>query len=135
MAELTSASCWLVARRLLSCSGLRFGAPFAKRWRLRLRWTAIQLVHDLREVIAGLGGLAEGEVVGNGHKGIRRSVAALWAAGRPLQPAPYARAVATVDITELALEIGFLAGYNAVADDERKEHQHHQQPEIVERDG
>src|SRR6516225_1996489 len=52
-----------------------------------------------------------------------------------LQPAPYARAVATVDITELALEIGFLAGHNAVADDERKGHQHHQQPEILERDG
>ena len=64
MAELSSASCWLGAWRLLSCSGLRFGAPFAKRWRLRLRWTAIQLVHDLREVIAGLGGLAEGEAFG-----------------------------------------------------------------------
>src|SRR5262249_47607794 len=35
-----------------------------------------------------------------------------------LQPAAYARAVATVDIAELALEIGFLAGHYAVADDE-----------------
>ena len=38
MAELSSASCWLGARRLLSCSGLRFGAPFARRCRLRLKW-------------------------------------------------------------------------------------------------
>jgi hypothetical protein len=52
-----------------------------------------------------------------------------------LQPASYAQAVATIDITELALEIGFLAGHYAVADDEREEHQYHQQPEIVERDG
>src|SRR5215472_13256523 len=33
-----------------------------------------------------------------------------------LQPAPYARAVAAVDIAEFALEIGFLAGHDAVAD-------------------
>ena len=39
---------------------------------------------------------------------------------------PYARAVATVDIAELALEIGFLAGHYAVADDEREWRQHHQ---------
>src|SRR5215475_11952378 len=52
-----------------------------------------------------------------------------------LQPAPYARAVATVDIAELALEIVFLAGHYAVADDERAGHQHYQQPEIVESDG
>src|SRR5215471_5004176 len=51
-----------------------------------------------------------------------------------LQPAPYARAVAAVDIAEFALEIGFLAGHDAIADDERERHQHHQQPEIVERD-
>src|SRR5215813_9929089 len=51
-----------------------------------------------------------------------------------LQPAPYTRAVATVDIAELALEIGFLAGHYAVADDEREGDQHHQQPEIIERD-
>jgi hypothetical protein len=43
-------------------------------------------------------------------------------------------AVATVDITELAFEVGFLAGHYAVADDQREGHQHHQQPEIVERD-
>jgi len=41
-----------------------------------------------------------------------------------LQPAPYARAVATVGIAELALEIVFLADHNAVADDEREGHQH-----------
>ena len=41
----------------------------------------------------------------------------------------------TIDITEPALEIGFLAGHYAVTDDEREGHQHHQQPEIVERDG
>src|SRR5215470_9664452 len=52
-----------------------------------------------------------------------------------LQPAPYARAVATVDVTELALEIGLFAGHYAVVDDEREGHQHHQQPQIVERDG
>jgi hypothetical protein len=33
---------------------------------------------------------------------------------------PDARAVATVDITELALEIDFLAAHYAVADDERQ---------------
>src|SRR5262249_61432276 len=55
--------------------------------------------------------------------------------GRALQPAPYTRAVATVDIAELALEIGFLAGHYAVADDEGEGHQHDQQPEIVERNG
>ena len=57
---------------LRSCSGLRSGAPFAERWRRRLSWTdsltQIQLVHDLREVIAGLGGLAEGEPIGDGCK-------------------------------------------------------------------
>src|SRR5262249_37581725 len=52
-----------------------------------------------------------------------------------LQPAPHARAVRTVNITERALKIGFLAGHYAVADDEREGHQHYQQPEIVERDG
>jgi len=58
------------------------------------------------------------------------------ATGRgPLQPAPYARAVATVDITELELEINFLAGHYAIVDDERERQQHQQQPEIVERDG
>src|SRR5262249_59227528 len=40
-----------------------------------------------------------------------------------------------VHIAELALEIGFLAGHYAVADDKRERHQHDQQPEIVERDG
>ena len=41
----------------------------------------------------------------------------------------------TIDITEPALEIGFLAGHYAVTDDEREGHQHHQLSEIVERDG
>src|SRR5262245_8181544 len=52
-----------------------------------------------------------------------------------LQPAPHTRAVTAIDVTELALEIGFLVGHYAVADDERKGHQHYQQPEIVESDG
>src|SRR4051794_20017519 len=52
-----------------------------------------------------------------------------------LQPAPYTRAVATIDITELALEVDFFAGHYAVADHEGEGHQHHQQPDIVERDG
>ena len=32
-----------------------------------------------------------------------------------LQPAPYPRAVAAIDVPELALEIGFLAGDHTVA--------------------
>src|SRR6516164_3146250 len=51
-----------------------------------------------------------------------------------LQPAPYARAVARIDITGRALEIGFLAAHYPVADDEREGYQHHQQLETVERD-
>ena len=39
---------------------------------------------------------------------------------RSLEPAPYAHAVATVLITEIAREISFLARHHAVADDERK---------------
>src|SRR6266508_4280808 len=35
-----------------------------------------------------------------------------------LEPAPHTRAVAAIDVAELALEIGFLAGDNTVADDE-----------------
>src|SRR5215471_4947247 len=54
---------------------------------------------------------------------------------RALQPAPHARAVGTVNITELALKIGFFAGDYAVANDEREGHQHYQKPEIVERNG
>jgi hypothetical protein len=57
-----------------------------------------------------------------------------WPRGA-LQPAPYTQAVVAVEIAELALEIGFLAGHDAVADDQREGHQHLQQPEIVERDG
>src|SRR5882757_10916796 len=52
-----------------------------------------------------------------------------------LQPAPYPRAVAAIDVPELALEIGFLAGDHAVADDKREGHQRHQQPETVEGNG
>jgi len=52
-----------------------------------------------------------------------------------VKPAAYSRPVATVDITELALEIGFFAGHYAVADDEREGHQHHQHLDIVERNG
>src|SRR5262245_2604841 len=52
-----------------------------------------------------------------------------------LQPAPHTRAVTAINVAELALEIGFLVGHYAVADDERKGHQHYQQPEIVESDG
>ena len=52
-----------------------------------------------------------------------------------LHPAPHTRAVATIDITELAPQIGFLAGHYAVADDQREGHKHHRQPEIIERDG
>src|SRR5215831_12142068 len=39
-----------------------------------------------------------------------------------LQPAPYARAVAAADITELALQIGFLAGDDAVPDHQVERH-------------
>jgi hypothetical protein len=69
-------------------------------------------------------------------KQLKAAIAALPAQIRQqaLQPAPYARAVTAVDITELALEIGFLAGHHAVADDEREGHQHRQLPDIVERD-
>ena len=67
MAELSSASCWLGARHLLSCFGLRFGAPFARRCRAgrsgRIA-SPIQLDNDLSEIIAGLGGLTEGEALG-----------------------------------------------------------------------
>src|SRR5882757_5389365 len=52
-----------------------------------------------------------------------------------LQPAPYPRAVAAIDVSELALEIGFLAGDHTVADDKREGHQPHQQPEAVEGNG
>src|SRR5215831_5696690 len=39
-----------------------------------------------------------------------------------LRPAPYARAVAAADITELALQIGFLAGDDAVPDHQVERH-------------
>ena len=43
-------------------------------------FTNSQLLHDLREVITGLGGLPAGIAFGNGHNRVRSSVAALWAA-------------------------------------------------------
>jgi hypothetical protein len=55
---------------------------------------------------------------------------------RRLQPSPYMRAAAAIDITELALEIGFLAGNDAVTDEDhkRRQHQQQQQSEIAECD-
>src|SRR5262249_60299235 len=47
---------------------------------------------------------------------------------RALQPGAYTRAVATVDIAQLALGIGFLAGGYTGADDEGGGHHHDQQP-------
>src|SRR5215471_20451919 len=52
-----------------------------------------------------------------------------------LEPAPHTRAVVAIDVTELALEIGFLAGDYAVADDEGEGCQRQQQPEAVEGNG
>ena len=52
-----------------------------------------------------------------------------------LEPAPHTRAVVAIDVTELALEIGFLAGDYAVADDEGEGCQCQQQPEAVEGNG
>src|SRR5205823_11592362 len=57
-----------------------------------------------------------------------------WPA-KVLHPAPYPRAVAAIDVSELALEIGFLAGDHTVADDKREGHQRRQQPEAVEGNG
>ena len=44
-------------------------------------------------------------------------------------------AVTAIGVTELALEISFLARHHAVADDETERHQRHQHPKAVERDG
>src|SRR5262245_60661416 len=52
-----------------------------------------------------------------------------------LQPAPYPRVVAAIDVPELALEIGFLAGDHTVADHKCEGYQRHQQPEAVEGNG
>src|SRR5687768_1528917 len=52
-----------------------------------------------------------------------------------LQPAPHARAVVAIGIAELALEIGFLAGHHAVANDEGAGHECREQPEAVEGNG
>ena len=52
-----------------------------------------------------------------------------------LQPAPYPRVVAAIDVAELALEIGFLAGDHSIAEDKREEHQRHPQPEAVDGNG
>jgi hypothetical protein len=39
--------------------------------------------------------------------------------------APYVQAIAIIDIAELAAEIGFLVGHDAVVDDECEGHQHY----------
>src|SRR5215831_6982815 len=52
-----------------------------------------------------------------------------------LEPAPHTRAVVAIDVAELALEIGFLTRYYAVADDEGERCQCQQQPEAVEGNG
>src|SRR5690349_2392484 len=69
-------------------------------------------------------------VLRGGNRGVR---AARYFVRQALQPAPYPRAVAAIDVPELAFEIGFLAGDHTVADDKRKGCQRHQQPEAVER--
>jgi hypothetical protein len=53
----------------------------------------------------------------------------------PLQPAPDTRAVVAIDVAELALEIGFLAGDYPVANNEDEGHQRQQQPEAVKGNG
>jgi len=45
---------------------------------------------------------------------------ALGVGRQALQPAPYPRVVAAIDVPELALEIGFLAGDHIVADYKRR---------------
>src|SRR5262249_34776119 len=121
--------------------GLEGPAPHGAT-RLRLRAGQQRARH---EGTAGLPWTSQHPAYGALHRAIADAVQGFLAqmtawrvgyqASGALQPAPHARAVATVSITELALEIGFLAGYYAVADDEREGHQHYQQPEIVERDG
>src|SRR5215831_4788171 len=50
------------------------------------------------------------------------------------QPAANAGLIAEIDVAELALEIGFLAGDHAVTDDEIEQHQRHEDPQTVEGD-
>src|SRR5215471_7568815 len=50
------------------------------------------------------------------------------------QPTAHAGLIAEVDVAELALEIGFLAGDHAVTDDEIEQHQRREDPQTVEGD-
>jgi hypothetical protein len=54
---------------------------------------------------------------------------------KPLQPAPHACAVAAIDLAERALEIGFLPGDHALADDEGEGRERHERPGAVEGNG
>src|SRR5579859_4158367 len=71
----------------------------------------------------------------HGCKFIKARLAVPNAASVVLYPASYARAVAAIDIAELAREIGFLSGYDTVSDHEHERYQRHQQPKAVECDG
>ena len=51
------------------------------------------------------------------------------------RPTLYARALVTVAVAELAVEIGFVLSHYAAPAYEREEHQQHQQPKIAENDG
>src|SRR5262245_18856313 len=50
------------------------------------------------------------------------------------QPPANAGLIAEIDVAELALEIGFLAGDHAVTDDEQERRQRHEDPRTVEGD-
>src|SRR5258708_16697549 len=50
---------------------------------------------------------------------------------KALQPAPHTRAVAAIDIAELALKIRFLAGDYTVAADKSERNQRHQHPQPI----
>src|SRR5262249_13850009 len=50
------------------------------------------------------------------------------------QPTANAGLIAEIDVAELALEIGFLAGDHAVTDDEIEQHQRSEDPQTVEGD-
>jgi hypothetical protein len=52
-----------------------------------------------------------------------------------LQPAPHARSIAAIDIAELALKIGFLAGDYTIPNDQGERYRYQQQPEGVEGNG
>src|SRR5262252_2000751 len=50
------------------------------------------------------------------------------------QPTAHAGLIAEIDVAELALEIGFLAGDHAITDDEIEQHQRREDPQTVEGD-